>query len=135
MRALVSFVALFVLLNSNAYSWFENQVACTNPEYSSSSLLKCSQQYNIVNSKFNTWIDIDVLPSGLSLEVDYLDLGIYDDSTDVVYSYLKKIMNDAGELVGYAEIYGLTNNESDQFLEIVEIYNAKGDFLGASLQE
>lgn len=58
-----------------------------------------------------------------------------DDSTDIIYSYFKKIISRSGSHVGYSVIRGAVNSEMEVKLQVFERYNLKGELVSASVRE
>ncbi len=58
-----------------------------------------------------------------------------DDSTDLIYFYVKNLRSKSGSKIGYAVIRGIVNSEMSIKLQVFERYNLKGEVITVSVRE
>ena len=56
-----------------------------------------------------------------------------DDSTDLMYMYVNKMISKQGKTVGYAVIRGMVNTEMEVRLQVLDRYDLKGELIEASV--
>lgn len=123
-------IAIFsILMTANVFAFEVESDVCPNVITQTDDLLICSKSAYTIMDKGNKTEDV----KNVSFEtLDHLSFGYPDDSTNLIYSYLKEVKNKSGKLIGYLDIFAITNSEAGWRVQLKIYYNLKGKVVGGT---